>query len=433
VASVPDSRTWVADQPSRLPPSGDAPRWVVPCVFALMLLLAISRSPYVLTHGRFWAEEGAVHFQHMFAHDGPGRLLFVYGRSGYFDAFCNAATWLASHVSLTRAPLVSVWLSFGVIVALLWVTLYWPSALLPTGASRVSAAMLMIVGTLAIPEVWLNSLEAQTYLTLISVLLLFVHLGRLTRTRFWFGAGLLATAGLAGVYAGLLAPLFIVRALLERTRRSVSYAAVAGLAATIQLAVVLQLRASGQTAANKKLVFVGVGASARNVAAYHLAGFVFGPDIAATAGRVRSPRGSVALAGLAIVVLALLAAIVARVSDKRVPIILVSALALEEIAVNYGAGGDSGGRFAVVPIGLLILMLVHATFAGRPKVQIAGVGLCAVVLVFGLSNFWTYQPAILRCRGCPDWAQQVRQWQQGRSNRLESWPYPAWYIPLPRR
>ena len=53
--------------------------------------------------------------------------------------------------------------------------------------------------------------------------------------------------------------------------------------------------------------------------------------------------------------------------------------------------------------------------------------------VFGLSNFWTYQPAILRCRGCPDWAQQVRQWQQGRSNRLESWPYPAWYIPLPRR
>ena len=152
----------------------------------------------------------------------------------------------------------------------MWITLYWPSALLPTRDSRVIAAVLMVVGTLAVPSVWLNSLEAQTYLGLLTLLLLFVQLGSLSRARFCFGAAMLATAGLSGVYADLLAPLFIVRALHQRTRRSATFAAVLGVTATIQLAVVANLHASGET--DTKLVFRGVGTIARNIAAYHVAG-----------------------------------------------------------------------------------------------------------------------------------------------------------------
>ncbi|MDQ1509620.1 MAG: hypothetical protein QOG50_1464 [Actinomycetota bacterium] len=417
---------------SQLP--GDVPSWVVPGVFVLVLLLAVSRSPYVLAHGRFWAEEGRVHFRYMLSHDGPGRLLFVYGHSGYFDAFCNAATWLAAQVSLDRAPLVTVWLSFGVIVSLLWVTLYWPSALLPTISSRIAAAVLLVVGTIAIPAVWLNSLEAQTYLALVTLLLLFVRLRKLTRLRFWFGAVVLAMAGLSGVYADLMAPLFIVRALKQRTRRTVIYAAVAGLSAVIQLAVVAHLHASGQTGSTK-LVFRGVGTIVRNVAGYHIAGFVFGPDWAKTVHRSSDTIvGFAALCCFAIVVLTFLAAVLARVPDRRVALALAGAFLIEELGVNFGAGSDSGHRFAVVPVGILILMLVHGTATGRNAgLQVMGIGVCALVLVFGLSTFWSYQSDTLRCRGCPDWSQQVQQWQDGRSSRLAIWPYPDWYIPLPPR
>src|SRR5690349_19768048 len=248
------------------------PRWLVPATFVALLLVSFSRSPYLFIHGRFWAEEGAVHFQHMYEHGGPGGLLFVYGRSGYFDGFANAATWLAAQVSLTRAPLVTVWISFGVIVAMLWIILYWPSALLPTRDSRILAAVLMVVGTVAIPSVWLNSLEAQTYLTLVTLVLLFVHLTLLTRVRFVFGAVVIATASLSGVYAGLLAPLFVVRAVMQRSRRAIAYAAVAVVATMIQLAVVVHLHGSGQTA-DTKLVFRGVGTVVRSVGSYHIAGF----------------------------------------------------------------------------------------------------------------------------------------------------------------
>jgi hypothetical protein len=431
VASETRSPDLSTDLDAPRPPSPATPRWLLPGVFILVLLLAVSRSPYVLIHGRFWAEEGAVHFRQMFEHDGPGSLFFVYGRSGYFDGFCNAATWLAAQVSLTRAPLVTVWLSFGVIVALVWITLYWPSALLPTRDSRVIAAVLMVVGTLAVPSVWLNSLEAQTYLTLMMLLLVFVHLDLLTRTRFVFGGLVIATAALSGVYAGLLAPLFVVRALIQRTRRTVVYAIVAAGATAIQLAVVAHLHSSSQTA-DTKLVFRGPGAVVRNVASYHIAGFVLGPQNAARAhARSDSSVLFVGLSLFAIVVLAFLAAMLVRVADRRIPLALAAAFVIEEIGINYGAGSDPFLRFAVVPIGILTLMLIHGVAAtNRAGLRTVGLGLCGVVLLFGLLTFWTYQPSNLRCRGCPDWAEEVHQFHQGQTDRLGIWPYPRWSVQL---
>src|SRR5260370_42704593 len=91
-------RPGAENAPSLYLSSTDAPRWVLPGVLVVVLLIAVSRAPYVLMHGRFWAEEGAQHFRYMFGHDSPRGLLFVYGHSGYFDAFCNAATWLAAQV-----------------------------------------------------------------------------------------------------------------------------------------------------------------------------------------------------------------------------------------------------------------------------------------------------------------------------------------------
>jgi hypothetical protein len=368
----------------------------------------------------------------MLSDDSPRSLFFVYGHSGYFDVFTNAGTWLAAQVPIARAPLVTVWLSFGVIASLLWVTLYWSSTLLPSIGARITAAVLLIVGTLAMPEAWLNTLEAQVYLALLAVLLLFVELRRLSRIQFVFGAIVLAVAGLSGVYADLLAPFFIWRAVKERTRRSIVYAAVSGVSAAIQLAVVVHLRFSGQTGGSK-LGIHRPGTIARDIASYHVVGFVSGPVNAGTLhSHAQSFFGFGALAGGALVVIAVLGVLLARAADRRIALVLAGVFLIEELGVNIGAGFATG-RFAVVPIGILILMLVHLTFTGRNGLQIIGVGMCAVVFVFGLSTFWTYQPSNLRCRGCPDWAQEVQRWHDGASTRLDIWPYPTWYIAVPPR
>ena len=291
-----------------------------------------------------------------------GASSFVYGHSGYFDVFTNAGTWLASQVSITWAPLVTVWLSFAVIVSLLWVTLYWPSELLPSTGARHHRRGPAVVGTLAIPEVWLNSLEAQVYLALLTVLLLFVSLARLTRTQFVFGAVILATAGFSGVYADLLAPVFIVRAVMERTRRSIVYAVVSG--------VCRDPTGSGRTASylgrngGTKLVVRG-RAPSRGTSRAITSSASYGPttpDHAPPRSHdvrdrslfvLRDPRRSHCRA-----------VPLARTADRRIALALAAAFLIVEVGVNIGAGADAGGRFAVVPIGILILMLVHATFRG---------------------------------------------------------------------
>lgn len=413
---------------------GGRVRAVSVVVLLLLLAVAVTRSPFILLHGRFWAEEGAVHFRHAFSDSSPTNMLFVYKNSGYVDLFCNAATWVAARGPLVDAPLVTAWLSFGVLAALLWMTLFWPSELLPTPFARISAGVLLVVGTLAVAEVWLNALEAQTYWALLAILLLFVPLSKLSRGQFLVGTGFLAMAALSGVYADALAPLFVVRALQQRTRRHIVQAAVLCTSALLQFAIAFALRTSGDVS-SKKLVFRGAGSVARATAGWHVAGFLFGQQNARTLiDHTRSKLGLLVLCVFAVGVLVFIATLLAHTPNARITLLLGGALLLEEVLVNYGAGNIAGGRFAVVPIGILTLMMVHGAATARPRwLARAGAVLCGIVFAFGLSGFWTYQATTLRCINCPRWDTQVRQWRAGQTDRLAIWPYPAWFITLQHR
>ena len=228
-----------------------------PALYGALIVVAITRAPYVLFHGRFYAEEGSLHFAHMVAHPGFKSLLYVQTRTGYYNFFCDIATFVASKAPLAHAPVVTAWFSFAVLALIVWVALAWPSDLLPTTAARVTAAVLLVVGTLAVPEVWMNSITAHAYLGMLAVLLLFVDIRRLRSREFLLGAGALVIGGFSGIYTCVLAPLFFARAFHERSARRITYAAIVCGAAVIELAVVLNSRASGKLA-ETKMVFPGL-------------------------------------------------------------------------------------------------------------------------------------------------------------------------------
>jgi len=404
-------------------------------VFASLMLVAASRSPYVLVHGRFYAEEGSLHFAYAVAHPGWRGLFYLQTRTGYFNFICDAATFVASKAPLARAPLVTGWFSFAVLAAVVWIALAWPSELLPTAASRVAAAALVVVGTLAAPAVWLNSITAHAYLGILGILMLFVEVKRLSRRSFLFGAAALAVAGVSGVYTCLLAPFYCVRAVQERSRRRITYAVVVSVAALIQFAILLDARSSGEFASTK-MRFSGLGLILRDVAGWHFGTFVFGTHVAESSvhSKVGSLGGLLAVSAFAAVILLFILVVLATVPNVRVAGLLVGVLAIEEFLVNYGALNGAGGRYAVVPIAILTLMLIHgATTSPYPWLAGAATALCAFVLAAGLANFWTEKPTLLRCIDCPRWDQQVQQWQAGRTQQLTIWPYPShWAVHLPR-
>lgn len=414
------------------------PRLVSRSVLALLALLAVSRSPYALFRGRLWAEEGTVYFRHMVGSANPLGLFWVPRRAGYQNLFTNAATWSAARVPLRYAPLVTGWLSLGLLLIVVWVTLAWPSDLLPNAGARLAAATLLVVGTLARPEAWLNSVNAQVYLAILALLLLFVRVDDLRLRRFALSVALLLVAGLSGLYAVALTPLFLVCALRDHSRRRWVHAATIGAAGAIQTATIAYARLSGGF--NEKRAAPTIGEAVRSIGGVHLGGFAVGPGaISRLADDVRagSRPATLVLAGLALALTAFLAALLWSTPHRRVPVLLVAALVLTETLVLFGSlGTGADGRYAVAPIALLTLMLVHgaATSTNRGLAR-AALALGAVVLVVGLSQFWTAGATTLRCDHCPEWADQVRSWQAGEIDAIQIWPYDTvepWVLRLPQ-
>jgi hypothetical protein len=292
---------------------------------------------------------------------------------------------------------------------------------------------LLIVGPLAAPVVWLNSVNAQTYLGILAVLLLFVDVATLQRGKFAAIAAMLGLAGASGLYAAVLAPLFVFRALRERTPRRWVLAGILSLCALAQVVVVQMSRAAGDLAQGR-LTFRGLDVITRDVAAWHFGGFIFGNSIATRMhAHANTSAGLLALGLFAAVVAAVLAAVLAVVPRRQVALLLVAAFALEEFLVIVGTRQGIGGRYVVLPIAILLLISVHAMGTARRQWAVGvGSALCLVAFVSGCSVFWTAQPSVLRCVRCPEWSQQVRTWRTGRTNVLVIWPYSMrWTVVLP--
>ncbi|MDQ1479605.1 MAG: hypothetical protein QOI44_466, partial [Actinomycetota bacterium] len=326
--------------------------------FVVLVGVAFSRSPYLLLHGRFYAEEGHLYFAHM----RDGSIWFIARPVGYIYAFVNVSTWFAARVSLERAPLVTVWFSFGVVAAIIWAALSWPSDLLPNAGSRVAAATLLVVSPMAVPAVWLNTTNVQVYFGVLALLLLFVRVTRIGRAGFVVAASLLAIAGLSGVYAAMLAPLFVLRAVRERSRRMILLASVISLCALAQLIVVTQHLGSGHLADNTGH-FRGFAVTTRDVAGRQVTTFLFGNTIASgLQARAFSGFKLLAFGFFAVAVVAVLIAVAASVSRRGVAVRLVLSLLLIEVLVLFGTHGRlAAGRYVVVPIAILVLMAVHGT------------------------------------------------------------------------
>ena len=396
--------------------------------FGLFAVLAFLRSPHVLLEGRFWSEEGTVHFAHAVNEGGIAGLTFIDQKAGYLNLVPNVGTWLAGLVPLSVAPLVTTWLSFAVLLAVLWITIAWPSDLLATKPARLVAAALLLFGPLAHPEVWLNTINSQTYLGIAAIVLLFTRLDELGRAAFGGSVATLLVAALSGLYAVVLTPLFAFRAYTLRTRRSVIHAATIGGATLFQGIIVLVSRSSGSLE-QSKLTIPGLRELVATFGGLHvspvflgraeteqLAKDVIGGDGAATVTVLLTLVGTVAFIAVAV-----------RRASPSIVLPLVGAFVLVEGFVQLGAWGPADARYAVVPLAIASLLLAHAVgIATEPAGRTLAAGLVAVALLVGIAEFWTEKRIALACVDCPDWQEEVDQWEADPADDLQIWPYPPW-------
>jgi hypothetical protein len=202
-------------------------RLLLIALFALLVLLKIPS----LMEGRLWAEDG------LFLTDAlrlPWWQALTTPHTGYIDVTASTAMLVATHlVDLPNVPLISVGMALLIQVC--------PAILLVTSRCWWLQSWAMIVALLLVllppltSEIWLSPVTSQYHLMLCTGLILGLDLG--SGRRILFQNFLLGVAGLTGPGPALVAPLFVLRAWIDRSWPRAIQAMVISAGALIEVAI----------------------------------------------------------------------------------------------------------------------------------------------------------------------------------------------------
>jgi hypothetical protein len=222
-----------------------------------------------------------------------------------------------------------------------------------------------------------------------------------------------------------MAPLFVVRAVIDRSSRRIVMAVVTTGALLVQLGVYVHSQQTATGVAASRVGIPGVGAVVSDIAMRQ-----FVPLVAGQSGSARLDESGAALhyglgAAIAVGVGVLLLALIVDSTRRMTAALLVGVLVIVETFVFVGAlGSRVDSRYTVVPLGILTLALLFgaATAKHRP-LRLTAVAVSGVVLLAGLGQFWVHRPTELRCDGCPEWRTELAAWRADPSHRPDVWPY----------
>ena len=185
--------------------------WFIGLFVVLMVIKGWGYLPY----GRFWHEEITIFFPAICRDNGWAQLFFIY--NGHLELWTNAVMWLATHVPYRYSAMLSTYASVllqaipFLIIALRHHEL---------GLNRLATLGVVLVGfgMPAAMEVWANAINLHFHFALVAALVAILPASG--RGNGWHIAApmLLLAAGLSGIPANFLAPLFVFLAVKEQNK-----------------------------------------------------------------------------------------------------------------------------------------------------------------------------------------------------------------------
>lgn len=402
-----------------------------PLLLALAAATVVLRVPGLVVEPRFWAEEARVYFVHALG-AGPIEALLA-PHQGYYSLVPNLATWLATLVPLETAPAVTtaVALAIQVLPAVIAATSPAPWA---DGLVRRAAAVLAVLLVGAAGELHATTTNSQFHLALAAGLVYLDFAAGPTGRRRHALLAILLLAGLTGVQATLLAPVFAWRWWRQRGTADGAAALVLGLCLVLQAAVVLTALAEADRFVAGPNLGRMLGRAAerlvKGLLVYPVAGGLGPKTLELPLGWALAAVGGIGVAAAAVAQAAILRSGPGR--DLQAAAWLVAAVSFA--GSRRMAGGD---RYLALPAALVVLAMLALAFDrrhGRAVRLAAGLAVAAAILV----NAWLYLPRTAEAYdpAWPIWRDEVAAWRAG--ERAEprihpQWADGIWTVPLPER
>jgi hypothetical protein len=394
---------------------------------AIFAALLCARLPDVVLHGRFWAEEGKVFFARAWTMPWYEALLAPHG--GYLNIVANAGGLLASRFPLELAPYVTTALGLLFQLAPAIVLLTARDAWLQ-GRTVLLLALVLIAVPPASEEVWLQTLHAQFHLIVCGALVL--ALKPASGAVEAFRGSMLVIGALSGPGMAALMPLFILRAILDRSPARAMQAFLIGLGAVLQFGVFF-------TDIPERSHSVDVGLLLSIVGAKHVIipflGTVFANEVlaglyeAVVSGHIPVWTQFAAVAAF----VAVGAAVLLR-GNSAATWLFLAGVCVTAVSF-YGALGnpawlilvDGAPRYAYAQQAIFNLVVLGIAATGRDLLSKVAWCVVAWVVVIGAQSYFVTQDSVAHG---PDWRGEVEMWRQDPSRELKIWPE-DWDMTLP--
>ena len=176
-----------------------------------LLLLSYARSPDIFNQGRFWAEDGSLYFQNALKNSFLENFFKIYKPTvGYYNLFSRITALVSSKFTLEIAALVNVYLSYSVLIYIFFLILVNNSYLYNKNIEKFAYCLLVVVCPTFVPEIWVNSVNAQIYL---SVAAIFILYSKNIQNLFfkYLNPIILFIGGFSSVYVFFLTPFFFIK------------------------------------------------------------------------------------------------------------------------------------------------------------------------------------------------------------------------------
>ncbi len=405
----------------------------------ILLCIAFYRSPYIFIDGRFLSLDLAYHF--------ISEKLSFFNAITYIDyspRYINLISNISSIISsrlfqLENAQFVAVYLSLFIYLTIFKYILSFDSLLFDTKIKKYSGALICLIAPIMNFEIWLNAINLQVYLGLLTIVIFFKISDKFKYLDYSF----LTISGLSGIYSCALAPLYFFKFLNYRTKNNFICLSILSICAIIQLFIIYYSTShQPSNTINQALTF--------NFTKFESISFFYNIFVRSFFGssiplfisglfnlNLNSILNNDMIRDIFFLISTFFSIIVITFSfyliksiktsnEKRTLIYLLFAFLLFSIVVVIGGVSDSiHGRYSSLPGLMLIFFILF--ISNKLKLNFLKLFFSFLIictLLTGLLDF-RYNKYIyyLDCIECPNWDTEVKKYKNNNNYKINAWPY----------
>ena len=373
------------------------------------------------------AEEGSIFFSYAFNKSFLSSIFYIDFNSGYYNLWANTSAIIASWFKLEVSPLITTYLSLIPKLFIFYFILYGNSFLFNNLKNKYIGCLIFLVSPAIVPEVWANTINSQLFFCILMLIYCFEDFNKkkiniVVMISVFF-------AGMSGLYSTILAPIFFFKyRIFKKTQDRYNYFIIS-FCLLVQLLIVLYAKFNNFIYQNK------IHSINLELFINFIYNVIFKSILGMQSKIIISTLNFQRIYYLLIISMLLFFVLCYLFKKYKNYLIknvysslslIYSFFAISLFVMIGGVSNYVGGRYAVVPSIIFLLILMHlSNLLNAFKIKYLFLTALITSLSFGFYEYKTNNKyyEFLECVSCPNWLTEVQNWRQQPNYILKIWPY----------